>query len=877
MSASASEQRKRKKRYQGEEKSSPKLKFEITKPKAKFKSKSWKLFNSFFYSTQSKWRGSEGSSRWSTRESTRESSQAAPERLKTIINSVGRSLDLFDSHAGGKNVRTNITRPVEMLEGQLWLIHMWRKTTWDKESKGWVNHLLATSFYVVNTMSRYFQTYNLVPLFVFFLAWTTNILFGRYAANVMISRDEAMLVSIWFFIKWVFGAMAYRFTNASIWQLLIDSLDSRPLPILHSKLKKLHARKHLRTYAFGFSCFWSFICYAMANSGVKCMYMFRYTKLASLLFLGALFTKVFFLVKLHGMFHKPAPKGYASFFAYVDAALYITLCTFGVLHNYGKYYKIFTSTKMLDVEDESVQEILIQMHLDTVVVLNLLYLIPITYRFLVDANVVLREKAWRYATGNIRILNMVNAILCGIISFLLYGPKKGLSSTILTTMGMGVQPVLIQLTLEIYRSVDFFERVIWKSKMKLKRRYFIWILIVVCFSYHIFTGRSIFMSTARFITVLIVISWTYKEWTKGRSTSLWLELTIFTLFIIGVGAAIQLKLSNPRNYMVRDLITFSATEKNELYISSPISVARLKIRNESDYSQMVQKRNSYVWCDWIGQQYNISLFELNKLALMGYYNPDEESFKLLFEGVVGTGWKYHPAVNLVEISNPAFFHFHNEEKNLHVISVRGTNPWDMFDVLQDIFMYNQIFLFQVVSFFLPPLRLTDPFWISLMIKAMSIEMSNTDSHQSDKSFDSNLHSTWYAEMIEAYIKKMYDDPNISGEILLTGHSLGGGVAKIAGSRSGVMTIAFQAPGIVHSRLAFGVTKAAIDKWVVNVAAPSDPVAQVDQLGGVHFMMDCTMRNSANCHAPTVALCDLFHRCGSLDPLEPIVQCEGMVA
>merc|ERR1719193_663481 len=156
---------------------------------------------------------------------------------------------------------------------------------------------------------------------------------------------------------------------------------------------------------------------------------------------------------------------------------------------------------------------------------------------------------------------------------------------------------------------------------------------------------------------------------------------------------------------------------------------------------------------------------------------------------------------------------------------------------------------------------------------MSVEMTKRDSDLDSKSSNSHLHSTWYAEMIKDYIKKMYDDPNISGEILLTGHSLGGGVAKIAGSRSGVMTIAFQAPGIVHSRLAFRVTKAAIDKWVVNVASPSDPVAQVDQLGGVHFMMDCTMRNSANCHAPTVALCDLFHRCGSLDPREPILNCE----
>jgi len=848
------------------------LKCEIEKSSANSKPSCCWLLLRFFWHTSINWRGGGGNSSNSRID---HSIRRPTGRLGSIIHSVQSSLDLLDNHTKDENLQKKIILPVEMIEGQLWLIHLWRRTTWDQESKGWVNRLQASSFNLVNTMSRYFQTYNLIPLFVFFLAWTTNILFGQYAANVMKGKDQALSISIWFFIKWVFGAMAYRFTNASIWQLLTDSLDSQPLPILHSKLKKLHARKHLRMYTFGFSCFSSFICFALAKSGVNCMYMFKNTTFASLLFLTALFTKVFFLLKLHGMFHKPAPKAYAFFFAYTDAAIYLALCALGVLQNCEKYWKMFTSPTILDVEEEIVQEILIQMHLDTVVILNSLYLIPITYRFLVDADVVLRDKSWGFATENVRILNMVNAILCGVISFLLYGPKKGLSSTILTTMGMGVQPVLIQLTLEIYRSVDFFERVIWKSKMKLKKRYFIWILIVACVVYHIFTGAGIFLSTAKLITILIVISWTYKEWMKGRSTSLWLELTILTLFTIGVGGVIQLKFSDPQTSIVNDLITCSVNEQNEITINSRISVARLLTRGELDTSQIVQRSNPYVWCDWIPLQYNISLVELDKLALLGYYNPEKECFKLLFDRVVGTGWKYHAAVNMGEVSNPAFFHFHHAEKKLHVISVRGTNPLDMFDVLQDIFMYNQIFLFQAVSFFFPPLRLTDPFWISLMIKAMSIGVLESDK-QSSKKIDLHLHSTWYAEMIEAYVKKLYDDPDISGDILLTGHSLGGGVAKIAGSRMGILTVAFQAPGIVHSRLAFGVTKTSIDKWVINVASPSDPVAQVDQLGGVLFMMDCTMRNSVSCHIPTVALCDLFNRCGSLDPREPILKCDGVV-
>jgi putative lipase involved disintegration of autophagic bodies len=57
---------------------------------------------------------------------------------------------------------------------------------------------------------------------------------------------------------------------------------------------------------------------------------------------------------------------------------------------------------------------------------------------------------------------------------------------------------------------------------------------------------------------------------------------------------------------------------------------------------------------------------------------------------------------------------------------------------------------------------------------------------------------------------------LTHQVVLTGHSLGGGVSKIAATRAGVPVFAISAPGISLSHRIFGVKREVIDELEINL-------------------------------------------------------------
>jgi lipase ATG15 len=105
-------------------------------------------------------------------------------------------------------------------------------------------------------------------------------------------------------------------------------------------------------------------------------------------------------------------------------------------------------------------------------------------------------------------------------------------------------------------------------------------------------------------------------------------------------------------------------------------------------------------------------------------------------------------------------------------------------------------------------------------------------------------------------------------VVLTGHSLGGGIAMISGAQTGVQAIAVSGPNAMLSGLSFTpqVLPDQLDKYTFNVVPDNDPVPRFDDLAQNYQRIQCNAPASSiiGCHSILRTLCELQYRCGTGD-------------
>ena len=101
-------------------------------------------------------------------------------------------------------------------------------------------------------------------------------------------------------------------------------------------------------------------------------------------------------------------------------------------------------------------------------------------------------------------------------------------------------------------------------------------------------------------------------------------------------------------------------------------------------------------------------------------------------------------------------------------------------------------------------------------------------------------------------------------IIMTGHSLGGGLAIISGAQAEVQAVAISGPNALLSRKRFQVTAENLQRYTFNVMPDRDPVAVVDDPVKNIQKIECTAPKSRPlaCHQVTRSLCELLYTCGS---------------
>jgi hypothetical protein len=125
--------------------------------------------------------------------------------------------------------------------------------------------------------------------------------------------------------------------------------------------------------------------------------------------------------------------------------------------------------------------------------------------------------------------------------------------------------------------------------------------------------------------------------------------------------------------------------------------------------------------------------------------------------------------------------------------------------------------------------------------------------------------TWLR--FEEEVRKYISVPG--SRVVLTGHSLGGGVAEVVSSTLGVDALVFSAPGSRYLQKVFNISSQMAQKYV-NIVPEHDPVPRVDQHYGVVQKILCRDKLGrhllpVHCHGLVRGSCELWRVCGDAPP------------
>eukprot|EP00762_Andalucia_godoyi_P000051 ANDGO_02247.mRNA.1 hypothetical protein len=194
-----------------------------------------------------------------------------------------------------------------------------------------------------------------------------------------------------------------------------------------------------------------------------------------------------------------------------------------------------------------------------------------------------------------------------------------------------------------------------------------------------------------------------------------------------------------------------------------------------------------------------------------------------------------------------FYHLYNNRTSTTVYAIRGTAS--AIDVIQDVDIWHSIALFQLASSIGPSFRQTSLidiiYWSSFVERSLS---SSEKRYYFDPLLD-------YIDVVSATMT-----PLQKNNTFITGHSLGGGLAKIVGARRNIPAITFSAPGLYYTSKSVDVDLADLRRMGVTIVPQRDVVPRVDDQAATVLQIDCD-ESVPTCHKITLTLCQLMRACG----------------
>jgi len=213
-----------------------------------------------------------------------------------------------------------------------------------------------------------------------------------------------------------------------------------------------------------------------------------------------------------------------------------------------------------------------------------------------------------------------------------------------------------------------------------------------------------------------------------------------------------------------------------------------------------------------------------------------------------TEWKNnnsHSAVSFKMVTFP-------KHGNFSYVLIRGTqNSWDAFT---DALLWTPAIFMQGLRELLPFGAVWTPAideLFRIITKVESKSISQVSFYRDTTAFVKYL---------------LHSVPQKYGGVVVTGHSLGGGLAMITGAQTNVSGIALSGPNVMLSRASFNppITAEALNTRTFNIIPEHDLVATIDQKAQNYQNIRCRTdsKDVKACHDSTRSLCEILYACGT---------------